>query len=228
MIDAPRCLAALEATWPPAATRRAGPWRLRDGAGGGKRVSAATAESPVGAADLALTDGLVMLRPGEDAVDAVCADAGWEIVDPTVLMAGDAAALAGSAATAGVYDADAPLAAQVEVWAGGGIGPARLAVMDRVAGPKSFLVGRLGDRVAGAAFVAMDGDVAMLHALEVRPDARRRGLGAQLTAGAADWAAARGARALTLAVTRANAGARALYAAAGMTEVGAYHYRRAP
>jgi N-acetylglutamate synthase len=43
----------LEATWPPAARHRAGPWVLRDGAGGGKRVSAATAEGPVTAADLA-------------------------------------------------------------------------------------------------------------------------------------------------------------------------------
>jgi N-acetylglutamate synthase len=33
---------AMEATWPPAATTRLGPWLLRDGKGGGKRVSAAT------------------------------------------------------------------------------------------------------------------------------------------------------------------------------------------
>ena len=36
--------ATLEATWPPAARRRVGPWTIRDGQGGGKRVSAATAE----------------------------------------------------------------------------------------------------------------------------------------------------------------------------------------
>lgn len=33
----------LAATWPPVATRTLGPWTLRDGAGGGKRVSAASA-----------------------------------------------------------------------------------------------------------------------------------------------------------------------------------------
>ena len=37
--------AAMEATWPPQALHRAGPWAVRQGAGGGKRVSAA---SPVG------------------------------------------------------------------------------------------------------------------------------------------------------------------------------------
>ena len=37
--------AAMDATWPAAAMHRAGPWMLRNGAGGGKRVSAATAEA---------------------------------------------------------------------------------------------------------------------------------------------------------------------------------------
>ena len=48
--------AAMEATWPPQALHRAGPWAVRQGAGGGKRVSAA---SPVGdwrADDIALAD----------------------------------------------------------------------------------------------------------------------------------------------------------------------------
>ena len=38
--------AALEATWPPARAWTVGPWRIRDGAGGGKRVSAATIRNP--------------------------------------------------------------------------------------------------------------------------------------------------------------------------------------
>ena len=48
--------AAMEATWPPQALHRAGPWAVRQGAGGGKRVSAA---SPVGdwrADDIALAE----------------------------------------------------------------------------------------------------------------------------------------------------------------------------
>ena len=53
------------------------------------------------------------------------------------------------------------------LWAEGGIGPARLAVMDRVTLPKTAILGRTGDRAAGVAFVAATGDCAMLHALEV-------------------------------------------------------------
>ena len=226
MIDAGRCLTALEATWPPAGVRHAGPWRLRDGAGGGKRVSSAVADGPVAPEDVAAAGGLVMLRPQDAAVARMLDAAGWRTVDPTVLMAGDAARIA--APDEAVYDADAPLAAQTDLWAAGGIGPARLAVMDRVTGPKSYLLGRDGDRVAAAGFVACDGGIAMLHALEVAPEARRRGLGARMTRAAAHWATGQGATILALAVTEANAPARSLYAALGLVEVGRYAYRQAP
>ncbi|HRO11657.1 GNAT family N-acetyltransferase, partial [Amaricoccus sp.] len=78
---------------------------------------------------------------------------------------------------------------------------------------------------AGAAFVALAGPVAMMHALEVSPAARRRGLGARMTHAAADWARRQGAGTFALAVTRANTPARTLYAGLGMAEAGAYHYR---
>jgi ribosomal protein S18 acetylase RimI-like enzyme len=101
-------------------------------------------------------------------------------------------------------------------------------VRARAAEPRSFLLGRLDDRPAGCAFVAVHGDVAMLHAVEVAPLARRNGLGARMTRAAAVWAQARGAATLALAVTRANAPALALYRGLGMAEAGAYHYRLAP
>ena len=49
-----------------------------------------------------------------------------------------------------------------------------------------------------------------------------------MTGAAAAWAAAEGAATLALAVTRANAPARALYARLGLAEAAAYHYRVAP
>jgi GNAT superfamily N-acetyltransferase len=112
-----------------------------------------------------------------------------------------------------------------EIWRAGGIGPERLAVMLRVAGPRAFLLGRSADRPAASAFVAAFGEVGMLHALEVAPFARRRGVGTALFRAAAAWALAEGAQSLALAVTRANAPARALYEGHGMAEVGGYHYR---
>ena len=36
----------IEGTWPPASEARVGPWIIRDGQGGGQRVSAATATAP--------------------------------------------------------------------------------------------------------------------------------------------------------------------------------------
>ena len=42
----------LDATWPPARFVAQGPWTLREGKGGGQRVSAATANSPVTETDI--------------------------------------------------------------------------------------------------------------------------------------------------------------------------------
>ncbi|NCO15796.1 MAG: hypothetical protein GW902_01020, partial [Alphaproteobacteria bacterium] len=53
-------------------------------------------------------------------------------------------------------------------------------------------------------------------------------VGAAATAAAALWAQGLGARTLALAVTLANAPARALYRRLGFAPVCGYHYRRAP
>jgi GNAT superfamily N-acetyltransferase len=97
--------------------------------------------------------------------------------------------------------------------------------MARVAGPKAAILARDGDRPAGVAFVACHGSEAMLHALQVRPAHRRRGIGETLLRAAANWAAGEGANRLSLAVTERNSAARALYARLGLQVVGQYHYR---
>ena len=112
-----------------------------------------------------------------------------------------------------------------EIWAEGGIGPARVAVMERVTGPKTGLLGRLKDQPAAAGFVALHEGIAMVHALEVRPRHRRAGMGRLMMVQAALWAEAQGARHLAVLCTRDNAGANALYAAMGFSCAGTYHYR---
>lgn len=227
--------AAIDATWPAAEYRRVGPWLLRRGAGGGNRVSAATLAAP-GAADPDAAAAamrawgqapLFMIRPGEEALDAALAARGYPRRDAVVVLAAPAAALAPAEADPLVIVGDAPLAIMAEIWRAGGVGPERLAIMDRVTGPRAFLLGRVGDRPAGCLFVAAAGDVAMVHAVEVAASARRQGVAARMMATAAAWARDTGASRLALAVTRANAGARALYDALGMAEVAAYHYRQA-
>jgi N-acetylglutamate synthase len=228
----------IDATWPPAAVHQLGPWRIRDGQGGGSRVSAATATGPVAASELALMaeamarlaqPALVMIRPGEDALDAQLAGAGYIIKDPVVIFAAPVAALvAGDVPPKTAFRSWPPLAVQAEIWGLGGIGPARLAVMHRVAGPKTSFLGRILDQPAGCAFVACHDQWAMLHALDVLPQFRRLGLGRALTMSAARWAQMQGAVTLSLLVTRANSQAVALYTSLGMGIVGQYHYRIKP
>jgi ribosomal protein S18 acetylase RimI-like enzyme len=125
-------------------------------------------------------------------------------------------------------DCTAPLVAMEELWAEGGIGPARLAVMARAPQPKAYFLGRLDERPAGVAFVACAGQVAMVHALHVSPRFRRRGLGARLSRAAAAWGAAQGAETFALAVEESNAAARTLYEALGLRVAARYRYRIAP
>lgn len=228
--------AVLEATWPAAACHRCGPWLIHDGQGGGKRVSAATAAADWVQDDIASAEAamralgqtpLFQLRDGEQALDAALAARGYTVVDPVVIYAAPCAAIATpSPAPLTAFAHWPPLAIAVELWATAGIGPARLAVMERVAGPKTAILGRIGDRASGAAFVAVHQTCAMLHALEVPSALRRQGCANSILRSAACWAQDQGAATLSLVVTQANAGAHALYASLGMEVVGQYHYRQ--
>jgi GNAT superfamily N-acetyltransferase len=219
----------MEATWPPAMAWREGPFTFRNGAGGGKRVSAASCDGDWVEADLAALDGLdeplVLIRSQDSALDAALADRGWRIVDPVVVYAAPVAELLADLPPLAAFPHWPPLAIARSIWDEGGIGQARLAVMDRAAGSKAAILARDGDRPAGVAFVACHGPQAMLHALEVRAPYRRRGIGATLLRAAATWAAGEGVESLSLAVTERNSAARALYARLGMQIVGQYHYR---
>jgi GNAT superfamily N-acetyltransferase len=220
----------MEATWPPASRRSLGPFTLRDGAGGGKRVSAASCEGTFTAADLdaaiaAMVDPLFLIRQGETELDDSLAAMGWRVVDPVVAYAAPVAALTAELPPMAAFPHWPPLEVAASIWAEGGIGPARFAVMHRVQGPKTAILARQSDRPAGAAFVALHGTEAMLHALEVRVPLRQRGVGQSLLQAAATWAAEQGATRLSLVVTEQNSAARALYARLGMECVGQYHYR---
>ena len=106
--------------------------------------------------------------------------------DPVTVYAAPAAALASEPPPpVTTFEVWPPLAIQAEIWAAGGIGPARLAVMERAAGPKTTILGRCADRPAATAYVAVHGTVAMLHALEVADRFRRRGLGRHIMRAAA-------------------------------------------
>ncbi|MEM8788423.1 MAG: GNAT family N-acetyltransferase [Pseudomonadota bacterium] len=229
--DAARVFEALDTTWPAAEVVTRHGWHLRRGAGGGKRVSAASRVAPdapiapAGAQMRAWGQPLLfMLRGAEAMLDRDLATAGYAEVDPTLLMSAPLPFAVVEGKMHAIF-ADLPVARMAEVWAAGGIGPARLSVMARVTAPKSYLLVRQGDRITGLGFVACAGSVAMLHAVEVPAEARRQGAGRAVTLAAAEWARRQGAAQLALAVTRANMPARALYDGLGFREVGHYHYR---
>ena len=250
-----RILAAIDGTWPPARIFDQGGWTFRQGQGGGQRVSATTLARPPVTADKPAAGGdglspgdmdaaiaraeagmldmgqhpLFMIRPGETLLDAALDRRGYLVHDPVRAWACPPAQLCDrDIPRVTVFDLWEPLAIQREIWAAGGIGPGRLAVMARTAGPRTALLGRWQDKPAAVAFVAIHDGVAMLHALEVRPEQRRKGMAGWMMRGAAAWARDNGADCLAVLCTLANGPANGLYAALGMASVTEYHYRRRP
>lgn len=168
-----------------------------------------------------------MVQPGQPELDAELEARGYAIHDPCLAMGVGAGALEAPDEGSVIF-CEGALATMQEIWAAGGTGPARLAVMDRVSGSRCWLLGRAGDRAAGCAFVARHERTAMIHAIEVLGAARGQGLGAQLLRGAGAWARAAGADSVTLVVTKGNQSARRLYDRLGLQYLTEYHYRRAP
>lgn len=232
-----RLFEAVEATWPPVRVIRQGPILLREGQGGGKRVSAATLEGvaddpALDAAEDAMTAmgqaPLFMLRPGEEAFDARLAARGYILVDPVVVLSAPLDRLTDQpippVTTFCIWE---PLAIMAEIWAQGGVGPARLEVMSRAA-VKTAVLARWNQKPAGVGFVAVDGPIAMVHAVEVLPSQRRQGVAAWIMRQAALWARDQGAETMAVLCTRANTGALKLYSGLGFEPVSGYHYRQKP
>lgn len=226
---------ALAATWPPASQTQIGPVTIREGKGGGSRVSSATAPGPISAQELSAAETAMrdlgqvpqwQLPAGSNALDDQLAQAGYAIAAETVFMVMKAADLAAQdQALMSSFRAFPPLAVQREIWSEGQIGPARLAVMDRAPAPKISLLGRVEDQPAGAAFVACHDGIAMVHALEILDRFRRKGLARNMMIASARWAQDEGADWIAITTTRDNTAARALYAQLGFAEQPGYHYR---
>lgn len=230
--------AVLDATWPAAEVSQAGGFTVRRGEGGGRRVSAARAGGDWSADDIDAAIAqqaawgqppLFQVQDGDQALAGALAARGMEPCEATVLMIAPITALNDKpippVTTFCIWP---PMAIQRDLWAQGGIGPDRLAVMERACAPKTAVLGRVDDRAGGTAFVAIHDGVAMIHSVEVAPDHRRKGMGEWIMRGAALWAADQGAKQFALAVSRANDGAIALYEKLGFSQAGGYCYYARP
>jgi len=233
--DAARLFDALDRTWQAAEFRRVGKWMLRRGAGGGKRVSATTSDSPVSDTEIADAERemramnqpkLFMVRKSADPLDQQLDRRGYKIVDPVLIFVAPIGQVAKTQPPPlAAISCDQPLALMAHLWARGNIGPARLAVMERTTGPKTYLLGRHQNSSTGAAFVAIDKEVAMVHALEVSPDFRRSGVARTLMRRAAIWARDLGATSLSAVTTGENLPAQVLFTGLGLHVAAKYHYR---
>ncbi|MFD2741007.1 GNAT family N-acetyltransferase [Sulfitobacter aestuarii] len=228
---------AIDGTWPAARSWVQGPWRLREGHGGGQRVCAATAEGDVSEADIADAEAgmrdlnqqpLFMIRQGEDVLDALLAARGYEIVDPTHIYEAPIENLTDvPIPRVTAFSIWEPLAIMKEIWAKGGIGVERLAVMAR-AEVKTGILARWNEQPAGVAFAAVQGDICMVHAVEVLPHQRQQGVARWIMRRAAFWGQAQGATRLAALCVAENRAANGLYRALGFELAGGYHYRRIP
>lgn len=227
---------ANDVSWPPVEMSRLGPFMMRKGGGGGQRVSAtslvdeAFEMADIAAVELAMDaldqPRLFMIRDSDAALDNALETAGYRIKDPVSLYAGPSAKLAMyDPKGLNVIDAPEPMAVMAEIWETGGIGAGRLNVMRRAIGPKACFLGRAEDQPAGAAYVGCDQGLAMLHALEILPDMRRKGLALQMMGAAGAWAQRNGADTFCLVVLTSNDAACGLYEKLGMVKTGQYHYR---
>jgi GNAT superfamily N-acetyltransferase len=237
-MDAETLYQVIEHTWPAAARDGVGPFTIRDGQGGGKRVSAATADarvedSDIPAAEAAMRDlgqtPLFMIRDGDTHLDSLLAHRGYEIVDPVTMYACPVDQLMGERPprTAAIPVTE-PMVIMREMWEAGGIGEARLNVMARASQPKTYFVSRWKDSPAGVSFLGMHKGIGMIHALEILPSMRREGLGRWLMHRAAYWIHDNGGHTIAVICTDANKGANGLYSSLGMQIVGRYHYRIHP
>jgi GNAT superfamily N-acetyltransferase len=228
-------LTALDATWPAAARQSIGPWIIRDGQEGGKRVSAATPNSDWTPTDIQTAEAtmrdlgqtpLFMIIDQDHDLDHALADTGYDIVDPVNIYSTSVDTLTiERPPKVSMFSVWPPLAIEIDMWAEGGISDARVNVMKRVQGPKTSILARWNDHPAGVGFAAVHGKDAFVHAVEIRAAQRQQGVASWLMKQAAFWAAEQGASRLNVACTKANVAANALYRSIGMKVVGEYHYR---
>ena len=237
MIDQSTLLAAIDGTWPAARQWHNGPWTLREGRGGGQRVSAASANGPVEAADIDSAEAamrevgqhpLFLIRPEDDALDQMLAERGYAVKDAVNLWKAPVDMLTDKpiprVTAFAIWE---PLAIMEEIWATNGVGPARLAVMYRAA-RKTSILARWNEKPAGVAFAAVHGDICMVHAVEVLSHQRRQGVAGWIMRRAAFWAKTQGATSVAVLCVAANEGANALYRSMGFEHAVAYHYRTLP
>jgi len=228
---------ASDVCWPPIKKLEIGPWTIREGGGGGNRVSATSLNNSnsfldtdivcAEAAMKALSQPYIFLIGKEEReLDFTLETLGYNIVTPSVIYGCDIDRVSNfDIPPITTFNVWPPLEIMKKIWIEGGVSESRLSVMERSKGEKTTILGRVSNVVAGCAFVSIYSGISMVHSVLVHPNFRRKGLGRYMLNESAKWASGRGSSYIALQVTEQNNEARSLYKNLGMEVKGSYHYR---
>lgn len=222
-------------TWPAHRKISCGSWLIRQGCGGGKRVSAATSQDKIDVPDISIAEKamlelgqvpLFMIRDGDKKLDQMLDDGAYKFVDPVNIYCVSCKSILQSIPPRlSAFDIWEPLEIQKDIWAHGGIDRNRVSIMERADCTKTSILMRWDNHPAGAAYIGIYNGIAMVHALEILPSQRRKGVGTIAMRHAAIWARAQNASYISVICTKENKAAIALYTSLKMHLVGGYHYR---
>ena len=167
-----------------------------------------------------------MVRDGEEELDHILQAESYKTIDAVNIYCVSSEELSRpNPPRLSMFDIWEPLEIQKDIWAQGGIGRDRVAVMERAKCAKTSLLMRWDNHPAGTAYIGVYKGVGMVHALEILPQQRRKGVGALAMRHAAIWALSQTASHMSVICTKENKAANALYASLKMRLVGGYHYR---
>ena len=215
----------IDYTWPSASIQVNQGWLVKNGLGGGKRVSATLQLDPQAniknaekMMEALSQNYLFMIRENDSVLDYKLDKLGYDLIDPVVIFCSPISLIDKS--IKGVFHSK-PNTIMKRIWLNGGVSSARLNIMKRTKVSKTFI---LIDNKA-VAFVAIHNDIAMFHALEVLKEYRREGLAKIIMQQINVWASTNGAKFISAVSVKGNIPARNFYLSIGMSEVGYYHYR---
>ena len=139
-------------TWPAHRKISCGSWILRQGCGGGKRVSAATLQSRIDIPDISVAekgmlelgqDPLFMIRCGDKKLDQILDDGAYKFVDAVnIYCTSCKSILRSTPPRLSAFYIWEPLEIQKDIWSHGGIDRNRIAVMERANCIKTSLLMR--------------------------------------------------------------------------------------
>lgn len=227
--------AASEICWPPLNKKNIGPWVIREGAGGGSRVSSTTANDFFTKEDIFIAENhmqllnqknIFQIREKDLELDNILDRLGYSLVDKTVVYGSKIAKMSSPCVPPmTAFNIWPPLRIMKDIWEIGGTTDSRISVMERCKVRKTAILGRIENKAAGCAFISEYKGIAILQALFVLPSYRRKGLARFLISESVKWVSYADSAYLALMTDKYNKEARGLYDSLGMKIIDKYHYR---